>query len=193
MRPNSNPAALLDAINKMTLRNNNNNNSHGNERTAALQLAGKGRCKWFNVAKGWGFITPLNGGQEVFVHQSVIQMSGFRSLGEMEEVEYECKLTERGLEATRVSGRHGKDCHGSTFKPHKQMKKRTRRIRCYNCGEFADHIASKCDLAPQPKRCHNCKKEDHLFINCPYRAGKSYSSRTNSSLSGKTRSSSFTG
>lgn len=67
-----------------------------------------GKCKWFNVAKGWGFITPNDGGQEVFVHQSVIQMSGFRSLGEQEDVEFECHLTERGLEATRVSGQHGK-------------------------------------------------------------------------------------
>ena len=66
-----------------------------------------GKCKWFNVAKGWGFITPNDGGQEVFVHQSVIQMSGFRSLGEQEDVEFECHLTERGVEATRVSGRQG--------------------------------------------------------------------------------------
>uniref|UniRef100_A0A0K8W453 Protein lin-28 n=1 Tax=Bactrocera latifrons TaxID=174628 RepID=A0A0K8W453_BACLA len=125
-----------------------------------------GKCKWFNVAKGWGFITPHDGGQEVFVHQSVIQMSGFRSLGEQEEVEFECQLTERGLEATRVSGSKGLDCTGSTFRP--RTKKR-RRVRCYNCGKFANHIASMCPQEPQPKRCHICKSEAHFFADCPMR------------------------
>ncbi|XP_036336218.1 protein lin-28 homolog [Rhagoletis pomonella] len=129
-----------------------------------------GKCKWFNVAKGWGFITPHDGGQEVFVHQSVIQMSGFRSLAEQEEVEFECKLTERGLEATRVSGSKGLDCTGSTFRP--RTKKR-RRVRCYNCGKFANHIASMCPQEPQPKRCHICKSESHFFADCPTRLGLS--------------------
>uniref|UniRef100_T1GWA1 CSD domain-containing protein n=1 Tax=Megaselia scalaris TaxID=36166 RepID=T1GWA1_MEGSC len=64
----------------------------------------KGRCKWFNVVKGWGFITPIEGGEEVFVHQSVIEMNGLRSLSEQEEVEYLFHRTERGLEATLVRG-----------------------------------------------------------------------------------------
>ncbi|XP_068142272.1 protein lin-28 homolog [Drosophila tropicalis] len=126
-----------------------------------------GKCKWFNVAKGWGFLTPNDGGQEVFVHQSVIQMSGFRSLGEQEEVEFECQRTARGLEATRVSGKQGDDCHGSTYRP--RINRRTRRMRCYNCGEFANHIASECGLGPQPKRCHRCRSEDHLHADCPHR------------------------
>lgn len=42
-------------------------------------------------------------------------------------------------------------------------------FRCYNCGEFANHIAAKCALGPQPKRCHNCKSEDHLIADCPQR------------------------
>ncbi|XP_067613573.1 protein lin-28 homolog [Eurosta solidaginis] len=131
-----------------------------------------GKCKWFNVAKGWGFITPHDGGQEVFVHQSVIQMSGFRSLGEQEEVEFECQLTERGLEATRVSGKKGLDCTGSTFRPH---TKKRRRVRCYNCGKFANHIASMCPQEPQPKRCHLCKAETHFFADCPTRLDPSTS------------------
>ncbi|SPP76950.1 protein lin-28 homolog isoform X1 [Drosophila guanche] len=126
-----------------------------------------GKCKWFNVAKGWGFLTPNDGGQEVFVHQSVIKMSGFRSLGEQEEVEFECHRTARGLEATRVSGRSGDECHGSTYRP--RINRRTRRMRCYNCGEFANHIASECALGPQPKRCHRCRGEDHLHADCPNR------------------------
>lgn len=42
-------------------------------------------------------------------------------------------------------------------------------FRCYNCGEFANHIAAKCTMGPQPKRCHNCKSEDHLIADCPTR------------------------
>lgn len=63
-----------------------------------------GQCKWFNVLKGFGFIVPNDGGQEVFVHQSVIQMSGFRSLAQNEVVEFECKQSDKGFEATKVCG-----------------------------------------------------------------------------------------
>ena len=40
-------------------------------------------------------------------------------------------------------------------------------FRCYNCGEFANHLASQCNMDPMPKRCHHCKSEDHLIENCP--------------------------
>ncbi|XP_044764282.1 protein lin-28 homolog isoform X2 [Coccinella septempunctata] len=40
-------------------------------------------------------------------------------------------------------------------------------IRCYNCGQFANHIAAKCSFGPQPRRCHNCSSEDHLIADCP--------------------------
>ncbi|XP_065352852.1 protein lin-28 homolog isoform X1 [Cloeon dipterum] len=130
----------------------------------------RGRCKWFNVAKGWGFITPDDGGQDVFVHQSVIQMSGFRSLGDDEEVIFSCKTSDKGLEATNVTGVDGGDCHGSHRRP--LSKKRFRKIRCYNCGEFANHIAAKCSMGPQPKRCHHCKSDGHLIADCPTRVKK---------------------
>ncbi|XP_023215074.1 protein lin-28 homolog isoform X2 [Centruroides vittatus] len=129
-----------------------------------------GRCKWFNVAKGWGFITPNDGGPDIFVHQSVIQMPGFRSLGDEEEVEFECKVSDKGLEATIVTGPSGQDCRGSHRRP--MSKKRFRKIRCYNCGEFANHIAAKCTLGPQPKRCHHCKSVEHLIAECPLREEK---------------------
>lgn len=54
-------------------------------------------------------------------------MSGFRSLGDDEEVEFECKVSDKGLEATSVTGPEGSDCSGSHRRP--VSKKRFRRIR----------------------------------------------------------------
>lgn len=59
--------------------------------------------------------------------QSVIQMSGFRSLGDDEEVEFECQVSDKGLEATRVTGPQSTDCKGSHRRP--ASKKRFRKIR----------------------------------------------------------------
>ncbi|CAO1315026.1 unnamed protein product, partial [Diamesa tonsa] len=139
--------------------------AEGQEEVDVTKVSRRGRCKWFNVMKGWGFITPEDGSQEVFVHQSVIKMGGFRSLAEDELVEFECKPSGKGFEATVVSGPSESDCHGSNFKP--KPKKRFRKVRCYNCGEFANHLANKCLLGPLPKRCHNCRQDDHLLADCP--------------------------
>lgn len=111
----------------------------GSEVTDEPQGRRTGHCKWFNVVKGYGFITPDDGQPDVFLHQTVIQMEGFRSLAEDELVEFEAKPSERGLEATHVCGPGGVDCKGSERRP--VGKRKTRKIRCYNCGEFANHIA----------------------------------------------------
>lgn len=58
--------------------------------------------------------------------QSVLQMNGFRSLGDNEEVEFECKASDKGLEATRVTGVEGNECKGSERRP---MSKKTKKIR----------------------------------------------------------------
>lgn len=61
----------------------------------------KGTVKWFNDAKGYGFISRSSG-DDIFVHFSSIEGSGFRTLSEGEAVEFEIKETERGLQATNV-------------------------------------------------------------------------------------------
>jgi CspA family cold shock protein len=61
----------------------------------------KGTVKWFNDAKGYGFITQP-GGDDVFVHFSSIVGDGFRTLAEGEVVEFELAQTERGLQAAKV-------------------------------------------------------------------------------------------
>ena len=61
----------------------------------------KGRVKWFNPKKGYGFITS-DDGKEVFVHFSSVQGEGFKSLREGEEVEFEITEGEKGEQATNV-------------------------------------------------------------------------------------------
>jgi CspA family cold shock protein len=61
----------------------------------------QGVVKWFNDAKGYGFITQEDG-QDVFVHYSAIQGSGFRSLAEGDRVEFEVTKGPKGLQAANV-------------------------------------------------------------------------------------------
>ncbi len=60
-----------------------------------------GKVKWFNDQKGFGFIAADNG-KDVFVHHSVIEGEGFRTLQENETVEYEYEDSDKGMKATKV-------------------------------------------------------------------------------------------
>jgi CspA family cold shock protein len=62
----------------------------------------KGVVKWFNAAKGYGFIQRSTG-EDVFVHFSAIQMTGYRTLDEGAEVEFEVKKGPKGLQAENVA------------------------------------------------------------------------------------------
>ena len=63
-----------------------------------------GTVKWFNADKGFGFIAPDDGTNDVFVHQSAINSSGYRDLREGAKVTYETEVGEKGPRATNVTG-----------------------------------------------------------------------------------------
>ena len=61
-----------------------------------------GTVKWFNDAKGYGFISPDGGGKDVFVHHSNISGEGFKSLAEGAKVEFDTQEGQKGPEAANV-------------------------------------------------------------------------------------------
>jgi CspA family cold shock protein len=63
----------------------------------------QGTVKWFNADKGFGFITPSEGGPDVFVHFSEIQAGGYRSLEENQKVTYTVTQGAKGPQATQVT------------------------------------------------------------------------------------------
>ena len=65
-------------------------------------MRSNGTVKWFNDAKGFGFIT-MEGGEDVFVHFSAIQAKGFRSLAEGSQVEFDVVQGPKGLQAANVT------------------------------------------------------------------------------------------
>jgi cold shock protein len=61
-----------------------------------------GKVKWFNNAKGFGFIVPDDGGEDIFAHYSTIEMEGYRSLKAGQEVTYEIQQGPKGLHAEKI-------------------------------------------------------------------------------------------
>jgi len=68
----------------------------------------RGTCKWFNSTKGFGFITPADGSEDLFVHQTSLYSRGFRNLAENEDLEFDVEVDSNGRKkAVNVTGPNG--------------------------------------------------------------------------------------
>ena len=63
----------------------------------------EGTVKWFNAEKGFGFISPADGSEDVFVHFSAIQSNGYRSLDEGQRVSFDVEPGRKGMQAKDVT------------------------------------------------------------------------------------------
>jgi CspA family cold shock protein len=66
-------------------------------------IMAQGTVKWFNAEKGFGFITPDDGGADLFVHHSAIETTGFRTLDENQRVSFQVGQGQKGPQATNVT------------------------------------------------------------------------------------------
>jgi cold shock protein len=73
------------------------------ETEGGLQDMPQGTVKWFNDDKGYGFITPDDGGEDLFVHHSGISGGGYKSLDEGAKVSYEATRGAKGMQAVNVT------------------------------------------------------------------------------------------
>jgi CspA family cold shock protein len=76
--------------------------TNGDARDGQESIVAQGTVKWFSDEKGYGFITPEDGGDDLFVHHSNILGEGFKSLSEGSSVNYEAGQGRKGPEATNV-------------------------------------------------------------------------------------------
>lgn len=67
-----------------------------------MSTVSTGTVKWFNEAKGYGFITPEGGGEDLFAHFKEIQATGFRTLKEGQRVEFSAQRGPKGMQATQI-------------------------------------------------------------------------------------------
>ena len=66
-------------------------------------MATKGTVKFFNTAKGFGFIAPDGGGKDIFVHATAVERAGWRGLAEGQRVSFETESDPRGMKAVNLS------------------------------------------------------------------------------------------
>ncbi|XP_057989119.1 cold shock domain-containing protein 3-like [Hevea brasiliensis] len=141
----------------------------------------RGTVKWYNNQRGYGFITPNDGGADVFVHYSSLKSDGCIHLSPGTLVEYESVLSasDAKMQAINVTAPGGRLLQDSRKAGLGEATTTSSNAvgPCFNCGEWG-HIAKNCSIVAQGHQggsvwfgfasCCYCGKMGHLANNCPY-------------------------
>ena len=112
-----------------------------------------GTVKWFNDSKGFGFITPDDGGEDLFAHFSAIQMNGFKTLKEGQKVQFEVTQGPKGKQASNIQSPK-LSIHRYVLRLLKNLVPR---------GFFSSPFSSSC-TAPHPRACLSASaRMSHVF------------------------------
>eukprot|EP00996_Jenningsia_fusiforme_P004120 NODE_4923_length_743_cov_35.845821_g4567_i0.p1 GENE.NODE_4923_length_743_cov_35.845821_g4567_i0~~NODE_4923_length_743_cov_35.845821_g4567_i0.p1 ORF type:complete len:161 (+),score=22.38 NODE_4923_length_743_cov_35.845821_g4567_i0:142-624(+) len=153
-------------------------------------MASKGICKRWIASKAFGYISPDDGGEDIFAHQSELFCVGFRSMAVGEEVEYYTETENGKVKAVKVTGPGGqplKGCGGPGGPGGKYFDKDGNPVFCDNCkedGHFArdcpqgkgecfacgetGHYSRECPINPTSRACYSCGEDGHRQRDCPY-------------------------
>nr|CAH8863716.1 unnamed protein product [Trichobilharzia regenti] len=126
----------------------------------------RGRIRWFNPIEHYGSIIADFRNLEVFFHQSNLYGISSEQLYPDLPVWFQIRPGVRGLEGYNIQP--AIEMGGEIARIRRlPERRRTRRFRCYNCGQYASHKAATCPYEPMRRRCYRCRDPTHLIAQCP--------------------------